>query len=647
MAIELGKPSGGGPTNRGDLRGRVASLPAERRELLVLMLQRKGVDLSRELILPCPRSGNPMPPSISQTRLWFLDQVHPGNPAYHMVTAIRLTGPLDLPALREAFNRILERHEALRTGFREVDGEPVQVIVTGVRLALPLLDLSALPASVATAVVAERQEEVATIPFDLSRPPLARCRLLKLGRDEHMLLFVVHHIVFDGWSIAVMLQEIEAFYNASVKAEPIFLTPLPLQFADFAQWQRARLMGTDLAAQANYWREKLSGPLPSLELPGAHPRPIIVGCRGGWIPVDLPHGLAAQSEAIARKEGTTLFAFLLGAFKVLLHRHTGAEDLPVGVPVSGRDRKECERLIGFFVNTLVCRTQLRSDLTFREALAKVHQTLLEAFDNQELPFDQVVSLVQPERHPGSTPLIQMAMALHENPPMPRLHGLTLAKVEVPWRWSRFELTLMLERAGNDLQGGIEYSAERYDAETIAGLASGFGRLLPTVCRDPSIGIRDIPLSLGENDPLLGAATELGRQPIPGDMASPWVDLHEPTAGAVQPAEEAMREAICAIWKGVLQVAQVGLDDNFFDLGGHSLRLGKVKDELKNQLGREVPMVQLFAHPTVASLARYLAGWEEKTSLRLDGASRAAQRRLALQQLPGQHSLRKAIFNRRA
>ncbi len=599
------------------LREQMASLTGERRELLARLLADKGIQMDQPLILPVPRRGEPIPAGIAQARLWFLEQLSPGNPAYHMVTAFRLRGSLDLVALQESLDSVLDRHEILRTGFPSLEGVPVQVIGSHARMALPLEDLADRSPVEQRKAAEELLEELVARPFELERPPLARAMLLKLGQEDHLFYFSVHHLVFDGWSIALMLKEVQAFYDARVAGKDPALHPLPIQFADYAHWQRARLDRAEVKADLAYWREKLKGPLQRLELPQAKPLPAIATNRGGWCPLDLDPGLARDLGNLAREEGTTLYVVLLAAFKAALQRWTLSEDLPIGIPVSGRTHKECEPLIGFLVNTLVCRSRLQGCMSFREAIHQVRQTLLEALDHQEVPFDQVVDHLRPERQPGGNPLFQIAMALHEAPPLPALQGLTLTRLDVPWRWSRFELTLMLERNGNQLAGGLEFSTDRYDSELVSRFARDLVSILGRVARAPWTRLESLPVNLPPQ-----SIPSSGLESFPPAPASAPVP-----ATRVERSPE-VREEVIRIWKSVLQVEEVGLDDNFFDLGGHSLRMGKVKDEIKARFGIEVPIVRLFANPTVRSLSGFISEAGQDRTAVLEGKAIADKRMTA-------------------
>ncbi|RMF36691.1 MAG: non-ribosomal peptide synthetase, partial [Chloroflexi bacterium] len=394
-----------------EIARQIANLPPEKRALLELLLKEEGVDLSRSLILPRKREGNALPLSFAQQRLWFLDQLAPNTPLYNIPDAIRLRGPLDVAVLERSLNEIVRRHESLRTTFRATDGKPVQVIAPTLKLPLPLVDLSGLPKAAREAEVQRLATEEAQRPFDLSRGPLLRVTLLRLGDEEHVALLTMHHIISDGWSMRVLVQELAALYDAFSHGRPSPLPDLPIQYADFALWQREWLQGEVLEEQLAYWKQQLSGSPPVLELPTDRPRPPVQSFRGAHRPFMLPRPLSQAIKALCRREGVTPFMLLLAAFQTLLHRYTGQDDISVGTPIANRNRAEIEGLIGYFANTLVLRTDLSGDPPFRELLKRVREVALGAYAHQDLPFEMLVDALQPERDLSHTPLFQVMFVL--------------------------------------------------------------------------------------------------------------------------------------------------------------------------------------------------------------------------------------------
>ncbi|HLL83363.1 MAG TPA: condensation domain-containing protein, partial [Longimicrobium sp.] len=361
-------------------------------------------------VVPVGRTG-PLPPSFAQERLWFIDRLEPGGAVYNLPAAWRLKGALDLAALQRALGEIVRRHEALRTVFTEVDGSPVQVIAPAGGFALAVEDLSGLAEADRGAAVERRAGEEARRAFDLSAGPLFRAALLRVAREEHVLLLSMHHIVSDGWSMGVISGELSALYSAYREGRPSPLPELEVQYADYAVWQREQLEGRVLDRQLAYWRERLAGAPELLELPTDRPRPPVQTYRGATVPVEISLGLLERLRALGRTEGATLYMTLLGAFQVLLAKYSGSEDVVTGSPIAGRTRKEIEELIGFFVNTLVLRTDLSGDPSFREVLRRVREATLGAYAHQELPFERLVAELQPERSLSHSPLFQVMFAL--------------------------------------------------------------------------------------------------------------------------------------------------------------------------------------------------------------------------------------------
>ena len=355
---------------------------------------------------PVARNEN-LPLSSAQQRLWFLDQLEPDSSAYNLPRAYRLTGQLNLVALEKSLGEIIQRHEALRTTFSSVNGQPIQVITEDINFSLPLVDLRNLPetereAQAQRLVIQEREQ-----PFDLATGSLWRTQLLHLDQQEYLLLVTMHHSVSDGWSIGVFEQELAALYEAFCTEKPSPLPELPIQYADFAHWQQQWLQSEDFKYQLDYWKQQLGGKLPVLELPTDRPRPPVQTDRGAEQTLILPQKLSQALKDLSRREGATLAMTMLAGFKTLLYRYTGQEDIIVGSPVAGRNRAELERLIGFFISTVVMRSDLSGNPTFREVLGRVRQMALEAYAHQDVPFEKLVEALQPERDLSRTPIFQV------------------------------------------------------------------------------------------------------------------------------------------------------------------------------------------------------------------------------------------------
>ena len=384
-----------------------------------------------------------IPLSHGQERMWFIDQLEKGNSIYNRPVFIRLNGDLKVPVLEQCLNEIISRHEIFRTTFPAVNGQPLQVISPLQPLTLSVRDISRLPEGEREAEVRRQATDEAALSFDLDRGPLIRARLLRLGEQEHILLLTMHHIVFDGWSEGILFQELSVLYESFSTGQPSPLSPLPIQYADFAVWQRQWLQGEISDSQLAYWKKQLGG-ASVLELPTDHPRPPVQTFRGSKQCFFVPKSLTERLKAISREEGTTLFMTLLAAFQTLLHRYTGQDDIIVGSPVAGRNRTDVEGLIGFFVNTLILRTDFCGDPNFRELLGRVRKVALDAYAHQDLPFEKLVEELHPHRNSSHSPLFQVLFVLQNAPTRAlRLAGLTTTPLEVESETATFDLSLLM------------------------------------------------------------------------------------------------------------------------------------------------------------------------------------------------------------
>ncbi|HKH48028.1 MAG TPA: amino acid adenylation domain-containing protein, partial [Thermoanaerobaculia bacterium] len=427
--------------------------------------RRAGRGALAPAIVPVPRTGAERL-SFAQQRLWFLDRLEPDSPAYNIPVALRVEGRLRVDVLERALGEVVRRHEALRTSFGEVDGEPVQVIAAAGALSLPVVDLAGLPRELREAEASRRIAEEALRPFALSRGPLLRAALLRLGAEEHAALLTMHHIVSDGWSMQVLVEEIGALYAAFAEGRPAPLPELPVQYADYAAWQRSWLSGGVLEAELGYWRGRLAGLPPQLELPTDRPRPAVQSHRGAVRPLALDPALSERLAALSRREGATPFMTLLAGWQALLGRWAGSEDLAVGTPIAGRNRQETEKLIGLFVNTLVLRGDLSGGPSFQELLGRVRQASLEAHEHQEIPFERLVEELAPERSLSHTPLFQVLFVLQNVPRRALdLPGLRLAPLGAEVGTAKFDLSLGLTEEGGQIFGGLSYNTDLFDAAT--------------------------------------------------------------------------------------------------------------------------------------------------------------------------------------
>jgi acyl carrier protein len=486
-----------------------------------------GPNLLAPPILPVPRNGD-LALSFAQQRLWFFDQLEPGLSAYNIPAAVRLKGPLNLAALEQSLNEIVKRHESLRTTFGKVEGRPTQLIAPTLTIKLPVVDLRKLPASERETEVRRLVTAEAQRPFDLSQGPLLRGTVLRLGDEEHVGLLTMHHIVSDGWSTGILVREVATLYVAFCAGGSSPLPALPIQYADFAHWQRQWLQGEVLETQIAYWKEqlafaepqldspraglsratatadgrelrataqrRLAGALALIDLPTDHPRPAVQTFRGAHQSLVLPKHLQEGFKALSRQEGATQFMTLLAAFNVLLYRYTSQDDLIVGTPIANRNRLETEGLIGFFVNALVLRTDLSGNPSFRDLLRRVREVCLGAYGHQDLPFDRLVEELHVKRDLSRNPLFQVMFVLHNaSLRTVELPGLTLSPVEGDSETAHFDLTLQILDTERGLTAAFVYNTDLFEAATIARMLGNFQILLEAIVANPEQRLSDLPL----------------------------------------------------------------------------------------------------------------------------------------------------------
>ncbi|MDC3237176.1 amino acid adenylation domain-containing protein [bacterium] len=436
-----------------------------------------------------------LPLSFAQERLWFLHHLEPDSLAYSLPRGIRFKGVLSKDALEKTYVELARRHETLRTTFHSTDGNPVLRIAAEPNIVFDTLDLRHLPGVEREAEVKRLSKENAHKPFDLTRGPLFRIQLFQLEDEEHVLHFNMHHIISDQWSLGVMAREIATLYTAFIKGNPADLPELPVQYADYAVWQRQWLQGEALEAQLNYWKDKLGGELPVLELPTDRPRPAVQTHRGAIESLTLPKELTDALQAMSRREGVTLFMTLLAAFKTLLYLHTGQEDTIVGTPIAGRSRTELEGLIGFFMNTIVMRTDLAGQPSFRELLGRVRETALGAYAHQDMPFEKLVEELSPERDLSRTPLFQVFFnhIVTRGAKAADLPGLESEAIGGLDRESKFDMTLYVFEGQGGIKLRLAYNTDLFDASTITWMLDHFETLLEGIADDPDQCISVLPL----------------------------------------------------------------------------------------------------------------------------------------------------------
>ncbi|MBZ4423333.1 non-ribosomal peptide synthetase, partial [Myxococcus sp. RHSTA-1-4] len=679
---------------------------------------------------PVPRD-RALPLSFAQQRLWFIDQLEPGSAAYNMPTAVRLSGALDIAALERALHALIARHESLRTTFATQDGEAVQLIHAPAQAPLPLVDLSPLPDERREAEARRAFSEEARRPFDLARGPLLRTTLLRLQGSEHVLLLTMHHIVSDGWSTGVLVRELAAMYQAEVSGTSPSLPALPVQYADYAAWQRDWLRGEVLEAWLGYWKRQLSGAPALLELPTDRPRPATQSFRGSFVPVALSRDLSDALLAACQRHGVTPFMLLLAAFQVLLHRYSGQDDIVVGSPIAGRTRSETEGLIGFFVNTLVLRARIAPRGSFLSLLQQVRETTLGAYEHQDVPFEKLVEELRPERSLSYSPLFQVMFSVQNTPAgtleLPELRLRTLELEDVP---AKFDLDLGLTETPEGFTGSLQYATDLFDAATAARMVEHLHVLLRAAVAHPELPVSSLPLmdeaeqrrllvewngtavkftdgsrvhdliarptesTVDATSRVEGALSGLEAvantrayvldtwmQPVPtgvpGELYLGGVGLaqappHQPhltaerfvpdalsgvpgarlyrtgdrvrwkadgtlealprtpsrlldrealppthaSGGEVfRPPSTPVQQELAILWRNLLRVERVGMDDSFFTLGGHSLLATQLVSRIRATFKVELPLRAVFEAPTLAGLAQRI------TSLQGGGAPR--------------------------
>ncbi|HVN54986.1 MAG TPA: amino acid adenylation domain-containing protein [Anaerolineaceae bacterium] len=449
-------------------------------------------------IQPVPRGVNPLPLSYSQQRLWFLDQLEPGNSFYNLPTAVRLKGWLDRQSLQKSFDEIIRRHEALRTNFQRMDGKPVQVISPPFYVEIPLMDLRDLAPEAREDAALQHAQAVAQQPFSLTAGPLIRVVLYQLEEDEFILLFVLHHIISDGWSMDILLKELTILYESFHNGLPSPLQDLTLQYADYAAWQQDWLKDRVIEDQMAYWKGQLADLSPILELPTDRPRPSIQSYRGAIQELSLPKELVSQMKAVCQKEGVTVYMLLLAVYQVLMARYTGQDDIAIGTALANRTHAEIEPLVGFFVNTLVLRGKISSETTFRAYLRQVRDTCLGAYANQDLPFEMLVDALQPERSLSHSPLFQVAFNM-QSVPVDRysLPDLEMEPLIIHNNGTSFDLFLNIGETESGLVAVMEYNLDIFHETTIQRLLRHFESLLTAALTNPNQPVHHLPLLTAE------------------------------------------------------------------------------------------------------------------------------------------------------
>ncbi len=543
------------------------------------------------------------PLSYSQQRLWFVDQIEPGNPIYNINVTVRITGELRQEKFAELFQNIAQRHESLRTTFVVRDGTPRQKISARGQVNLEYLSVDDLPGGPTDQKIHDFVKAHALTRFNLAVGPLVRFSFIKLSPQEHVVSFTTHHIISDGWSIGVMLFEFAALYAIATGRSSQSLPPLRIQYRDYVHWQRQRLAGEAAENLQDFWRQYLDDIPQVLDLPTDHPRPGLVTNQGTIHRFRLPPELCEQIRQASRSGATTQFHVLLAGFAALLSRISGQQELLIGVPVNGRERTELQGLVGYFVNLLPVRVDLRRNPNFQELLHRVRDSMLAAQSHQEIPFDRLVEALQPKRSPGRVPLVQVVY-LHQSFPLPDPEtspGLHFAPLEIHPGYSRFELALRTEPDAHGIAAIFEYNTDLFDRQTINRWADQYLLLLKNVLSDPALQLNAIPILTEEERFRL---EQRGVQLEDSGFVSARL-LQRAGIGHIAPRTEDERQ-IAAIWTKILEVSEPGIHDDFFEQGGNSLLAMQLVTELRNRLQADFNLRELFASPTIATAAKLVA-----------------------------------------
>ena len=476
----------------GDLTKSLEALSPKKRALLELLRKEQRAERSRPGIVP--RSNfETLPLSFAQQRLWFLSESHPDSAAYNVAAGYRLAGSLDLEALEKSFSEIGRRHEVLRATFEVKDGEPLQRIDAAQKIALRLIDLHELPETQREAEAVRLASEDAVTPFDLRQGPLVRATLFKISPECHVLQMTLHHIACDGWSIGVFFREMAELYSAFSVGRTSPLPELAIQYADYADWQRASFSEEGLKKQLSYWTQQLADAVSLLRLPSDRARPAVQSLRGERKTHVLPAGLTTRLKAFAEEHGVTSFVLMLAAFQAFLHRESGQADIMVGSPVSGRTRTELEPLIGFFANILPLRMNFSDDPTVLELLRRTRETVLEAEENKDVPFEKLVDELGFARDTSYSPVFQAGFAFHVSTLAPTLPGMTCTRLEMDTKTSKWDITLeVLEEAGL-FSCIFEYSTDLFNDSTVSRMSRHFEALLEKLVAAPKLKVSELPL----------------------------------------------------------------------------------------------------------------------------------------------------------
>lgn len=537
-------------------------------------------------VTPVVRNGN-IPLSFGQERLWSVEQMQPGTAVHNLRAVFCLNGPLNAAILEKSLQKIVQRHEILRTSFPAVNGQPVQSISENTDFHLPVSDMVKLPEQQQEKEMLRLAAEEAQQPFDVRSGSLLRIKLLRLSPEKHVLIRTVHHIIFDRWSDSVFMRELASLYNAFSDGKPSPLPDLPVQYADFVQFQRRHLEGEVLKTRLAYWKQQLNGK-PSLSAP---PLPADYHFSGASAGLSykgasqflmLSESLSSDLTKLSYREGLSLYVVLLAVFKILLCRCSGHEDIVVCSPVAGRNRVETKNLIGYFNNLILMRTWLGGNPNFRELANRVGKVVADAHEHQDLPLQH---LAESLNIPG-TIFSRAAFALQNVPAHPlKMANISVEHMDIEEGTANFDIFLSMKKKGDKLKGILRYKTDLFKENTIIRLLENFRILLGEIIRNPEIHLSDLPRFSGEK---------------------PFQAFHQPEKPDDTAPGKKIEQTIADVWKEVLQVDKVGIHTRFSDIGGGSLTLVRICSRLREVSGREISVAELFKYPTISGMARYLS-----------------------------------------
>ncbi len=571
----------------------IADLSPEQRALLERRLKQKRSQTTRKEQISQRPDLSTYPFSSAQERLWLLDQLDPGATTYNITEAVRLKGLLDVSVLEQSLTEIVSRHDVLRATFSKVNGKPEQITMSPAALTLLTTDLRAVPESEQENRIQKIIEHEIQQPFDLSRGPLIRAQLLCLNPGDHLFLLSLHHIISDAWSFDVFMRELSTLYLTFAGGQLSSLPDLPIQYADFAHWQRQWLASEAAQVEAEYWQQQLDDQVQALQLPVDHKRQAGQSYEGSQQFFTLGPNLTEQLKSLSRQQQSTLFVTLLAAFNTLFHSYTGQEDMLVCSPVIGRKRVELECLIGSFNNIIVLRNDLGGNPTFLELISRTHEVVMGAYEHQEWPFKHVAELPNLKLTPLSRALFTVQDALTQSLTLPNI---SVKPLDVKHQTADFDLSLFMEERGETLAGEILYKTALFETDFMATLIEYFKELLENVVTNPEQPLSSIPTLMTIRKHLATHASSQKPDPTPDQSASESTFI---------PPRDELETQLVKIWEAVLGIRPLGIAHNFFELGGHSLLAVRLFTEIEQIFDKTLPLTTLFQAPTIKQLANIL------------------------------------------